>query len=190
MKKREKKESPNFVNKKKLVAEIEANLKEAKSVIFMDYRGITVSEVTALRDKFRAADVKYKVYKNTLIRRALNNMGIGGLDSHLTGTLSVAFSNRDEITAAKIVQDEKLKNKMAFKFGLLGTTVLSEGEVSRLATMPSKEQLVAQLIGLLQHGARGIATTVNAVPRNMAMVINARASLVHTTMGSDCPLCN
>jgi len=167
----------NFVAKQKAVEEIQANFANAKSAIFMDYRGITVAEVTELRNKFRDSGVKFKVYKNTLVKIALNNMGVTELDDQLTGTLSVAFSQNDEISAAKIIKDEKFKdNKMAFKFGLLGTSVIDQAGVTALATMPSKEQLIAQIMGLLQSGARGIATVVQAVPRNLAIVINTRAS--------------
>ena len=170
---RAKKDGVNFKAKQDSVAEIEKALKEAKSVIFMDYKGITVAEANALRNKFRAANVSYKVYKNSLVKRALNNIGITELDNLLIGTLSVAFSNADEISAAKIIQGEKYKDKMSFKFGLLGTSVLDAQGVAALATMPSKEQLVAQLLGLLQSGARGIASVAGAVPRNLAVVINA-----------------
>ena len=173
---KEKKLSGAFLEKKKLVAEIEEKIKQAKSVIFMDYRGVTVAEDTQLRNKFRDNGVVYKVYKNNLVRIALNNLGIKELDDKLTGTLSVAFSNNDEISAAKIVASEKFKEKMAFKFGLVGMNVLNETEVGQLATMPSKEQLIAQLMGLIQSGARGIASVVSAVPRNLAIVINTRAS--------------
>jgi len=169
---REKKESQNFLDKKKIVTEIEERIRGAKSVIFMDYRGINVAEDTALRNKFREAGVTYKIYKNNLVRIALQNLGIAGLDESLVGTLSVAFSNNDEISAAKIVLGEKFKEKMAFKFGIIGDSVIDEAGVKALATMPSKEQLIAQIMGLLQSGARGIATVVNAVPRNLAIVIN------------------
>ena len=166
----------NFKAKQASVAEIEKYLRNAKSAIFMDYKGLTVAEVNALRNKFRTAGVTYKVYKNTLVKRALNNMGVTDLDSKMTGTLSVAFSNNDEISAAKIVLAEKYKDKMAFQFGLLGTSVIDANGVTALATMPSKEQLIAQLMGLLQSGARGIASVVQAVPRNLAIVVNTRAS--------------
>jgi len=169
---REKKISKARLEKEKIVAEIEAKFKNAKSVIFMDYRGMTVSEDTALRNKFRASDVSYTIYKNNLVRIVLNNLGITGLDDQLTGTLSMAFSNSDEISAAKIVAAEKFKDKMAFRFGILGTSIIDAQGVTELATMPSKEQLIAQLLGLLQSGARGIASVVNAVPRNLAVVIN------------------
>ena len=175
-KQREKKISQNFIAKQKEVAEIEQNLRNAKSAIFMDYRGLTVAEANELRGKFREAGVTYKVYKNNLVRIALNNLGVTDLDDKLAGTLSVAFSMNDEISAAKIVKEAKFKDKMSFKFGVLGTSVIDEHGVAELATMPSKEQLIAQLMGLLQSGARGIASVVQAVPRNLAVVINTRTS--------------
>ena len=169
---REKKISKARLEKEKIVAEIEAKFKNAKSAIFMDYRGMTVAEDTEIRNKFRAVGVSYTIYKNNLVRIALNNLGITGLDEQLAGTLSIAFSNNDEISAAKIVSAAKFKGKMEFKFGVLGTSIIDAKGVAALATMPSKEQLVAQLLGLLQSGARGIASVVNAVPRNLAVVIN------------------
>ncbi|MCL2755434.1 MAG: 50S ribosomal protein L10 [Firmicutes bacterium] len=175
-KQREKKISQNFLAKQKEVAEIEQNLRNAKSAIFMDYRGLTVAEANELRGKFREAGVTYKVYKNNLVRIALNNLGVTDLDDKLAGTLSVAFSMNDEISAAKIVKEAKFKDKMSFKFGVLGTSVIDEHGVAALATMPSKEQLIAQLMGLLQSGARGIASVVQAVPRNLAIVVNTRAT--------------
>jgi len=171
---KQKKVSKAFLEKQKVVAEIEKLASAAKSIVFLDYKGITVDEVTKLRAKFRKAGVTYKVYKNNLLRLALGNIGIGGLDDKLVGTTAVAFSNHDEVAAAKIVADEKFKNKMAFKFGLLGNTVMSAAEVESLSKMPSKETLVAQLLGLLTSGARNIATVVNAVPRNLAVVLDAR----------------
>ena len=171
-----KKVSANFKAKQAVVAEIKALFEKAKSAVFVDYRTLTVAEATALRVKFREAGVKYKVYKNNLVRLALNDFGVSALDERLTGTLAVAFSMNDEISAAKIIQDEKFKNKMAFKFGLIGSDVLDETEVVRLASMPSKEVLVAQLLGLIQSGARNLASVIQAVPRNLAVVINTRAS--------------
>jgi len=168
----EKKESANLLKKKDVVAEIEKRIDEAKSIILVDYKTLTVAEANELRNKFREKGVVYKVYKNTLLDIALKNKGINLDPGLLTGTLAVAFSNEDEISAAKIILAQKYKNKMAFKFGLLGDTVLDAQGVMELATLPSKEQLIAQLMGLLQSGARGIASVVQAVPRNMAMVIN------------------
>jgi large subunit ribosomal protein L10 len=167
--------SKAFLEKQKIVEEITANIKAAKSIIFMDYRGINVDEVTKLRVKLRKAGVVYKVYKNNLMKIALNNAGIKELDDKLAGTLAVAFSNNDEVSAAKIILDQKYEKKMAFKFGLLGKTVLDAEGIVALSKMPSKETLVAQLLALLQSPARNLATVINAVPRNLAVVVSERA---------------
>ena len=168
-----KQSNANFQSKIATVQEIEGKLKNAKSVVFVNYQGLNTQEDADLRRKFREADVVYNVYKNNLVRIALNNLGITELDDKLNGTLSIAFSNGDEVSAAKIIKDAKFKDKMAFQFGLIGNQVLSQDEVVRLASMPNKETLIAQLMGLINSGARGIATVINAVPRNLAMVINA-----------------
>ena len=174
----EKKVSKAFLEKQKIVAEIEKLAKDSKSMVFVDYRGLTVAEATKLRANLRKSGVTYKVYKNNLMRIALNNIGVKELDNQLTGTLAVAFSKNDEVAAAKIIQEEKFKDKMAFKFGMLGNSVLDAAGVARLATMPSKETLVAQLLGLLTSGARNLATVINAVPRNLAVVVSERAKQI------------
>jgi len=171
-----KKTSANFSAKCETVKEIESLVKNAKSLVFMNYKGLNTAEDTALRNKLRKADVIYKVYKNNLVKIALNNLGITALDDKLNGTLSIAFSNADEVAAAKIIKDEKFKDKMSLEFGLIGTSVLEKADVVRIATLPSKETLIAQIMGLINGGARGIASVINAVPRNLAVVINTRAS--------------
>ena len=171
---KQKKESKAFQEKKELVREIQTNFETAKSAVFVDYRTLTVAEASELRAKARAAGVKYKVYKNNLVRIALDNMGVRELDDQLVGTLAVAFSDRDEVAAVKLIAGQDYKDKMAFKFGLLGTSVLDAAGVAALRDLPNKETLVARLCGLLQSGARGIAGVVNAVPRNLAVVIDAR----------------
>ena len=172
---RAKKVSKMFLEKQQTVKEIEGYLKNAKSAVFVDYRGLTLSEATAIRAKFRKAGVVYKVYKNNLMRLALNNIGITTLDDQLVGTLAVAFSNNDEVSGAKIVVESKFKDKMTFKFGLLGDAVLDAVGVEQLSKMPSKEALIIQILGLLQSGARNLATVINAVPRDLAIVVNQRA---------------
>ena len=167
-----KKTGANFIKKSETVQEIESYIKNAKSLVFINYKGLNTAEDTELRVNFRKADVVYKVYKNNLVKIALNNLGIDGLDDKLNGTLSVAFSNADEIAAAKIIKNAKFKNKMSLEFGLIGTKVLDKAAVVGLSALPSKETLIAQIMGLINSGARGIAAAVNAVPRNLAIVIN------------------
>jgi large subunit ribosomal protein L10 len=168
-----KKTGVNFIQKGKTIAEIEKHIKEAKSIIFMNYKGINTAEDGTLRAKLRKGNVVYKVYKNNLMKIALNNLGIKDFDDKLTGTLSVAFSGGDEVTGAKIIKDERFKNKMSFEFGLIGNKFLDKDDVVRLASMPNKETLIAQIMGLINSGARGLAAVINAVPRNLAVVINA-----------------
>jgi large subunit ribosomal protein L10 len=171
----EKKKSKAFVAKEKLVAEIQKHLDASKSVIFVDYKGVNVAEVTKLRNKFRKCGVTYKVYKNNLVKIALNNYGVKELDDKLKGTLAVAFSKTDEISAAKAILDEKFEKKMGIVFGLMGKSVLVAKDCEKLAQMPSKEVLIAQLLGLLKLPAQNLVTVVSAVPRNLAVVVNERA---------------
>lgn len=150
-------------------------MEDAKSCVWVDYKTLTVAEATELRVKSRSANCKYKVYKNNLVRIALNNLGINGLDEKLTGSLAMMFSNADEISGVKLIAGQKYKGKMAFQFGLIGNDILSAADVGKLRDMPTKDQLIAQLMGLLQSGARNIASVVNAIPRNLAVVVNERA---------------
>ena len=119
--------SANLELKKELVEDIKSKLSEAKSIIFVDYRGITVSEDTALRKEFRENNVTYKVFKNRLLTRALEDLGITGYDANMfEGTTAVAFST-DEVAPAKIFcKHSKDLNKMAVKFGIVADTVFPE----------------------------------------------------------------
>ena len=117
--------SANLELKKELVEDIKSKLSEAKSIIFVDYRGITVSEDTALRKEFRENNVTYKVFKNRLLTRALKDLGITGYDANMfEGTTAVAFST-DEVAPAKIFcKHSKDLNKMAVKFGIVNLVII------------------------------------------------------------------
>ena len=93
--------SANLEAKKQVVEEIKQKIQNSKSVVFVDYKGLTVAEVSALRNKFREAGVEYKVYKNTLVRKAFNELGVDAFDADLNGPTATAFSP-DETSAAKI----------------------------------------------------------------------------------------
>ena len=112
--------SANLELKKELVEDIKSKLEQAKSIIFVDYRGITVAEDTALRKEFRENNVTYKVFKNRLLTRALDSLGITGYDATMfEGTTAVAFSE-DEVAPAKVFcKHSKDLNKMAVKFGIV-----------------------------------------------------------------------
>lgn len=146
--------SKNQEAKKVVVAEISEKLKNCQSMVVVSYNAITVAEVTELRNQFRAAGVEYVVLKNTLVRRALDDMGITGLDSVLEGPSAFAFGMTDAVAPAKIVYDfinkTKEDGRMTVKAGLMDGEVLDVKQVKALSELPSKEVLLARVVGSLQ----------------------------------------
>ena len=156
--------SANLELKKELVEGIKSELKDAKSIIFVDYRGITVAEDTAMRKDFRENNVKYKVFKNRLLVRALNDLGIDGYDAKMfEGTTAVAYST-DEVAPAKVFcKHQKDLDKMAVKFGIVNGQIMDQAKVEELAKIPSKEVLVAMLLGTLNAPVAALARALNAI---------------------------
>jgi large subunit ribosomal protein L10 len=174
IKRRSIKVSSNLEAKKELVSEIKDKISKSKSIAFVNYSGTTVADNTALRTKFRKAGAEFKVYKNRLILRALNELGITGAESFLQGTNAIAFGFEDEVTPAKlIVEAGKDKNKFQIVFGVLGNRVVTADDVNTLAKLPSKEVLVAKLLGLLSAPATGLVSVLSAPARGLAVALNA-----------------
>jgi large subunit ribosomal protein L10 len=145
------------------VAEITGKLRESKSLVLADYRGLTVKQVTELRKLCREAGVDFKVYKNKLAQRATAEVGVSGLDEYLAGPTAFAFSP-DELTAAKVIADFAKKNdKLEIKAGLVDGQVMSVGQVKDLASLPSREGLLSMLLSVLQAPVRNFALAVKAV---------------------------
>lgn len=168
--------SANFEAKKVLVEQIKEKISKAKSLTFVDYRGITVDVDTEMRSAFRKAGAEYRVYKNRLMLRALNELGITGADKLLEGTTAVAFSYNDEVSAAKIASDLIEKNqKIQIKFGVLSGKLIDAGEVDKLAKLPSKEVLVAKLLGVLSAPATNLVYVLSAPTRGLACALKAIA---------------
>ena len=156
--------SANLDAKKVLVDEIKEKIKSAKSLTFVDYRGLTAVEDTALRAAFRKAGAEYKVYKNRLLLLALKELGMTGYESILEGTTAVAFGFQDEVTAPKILVDAiKDTKKMQLKGGILDGKQIDVAMVETLANIPSKEVLLTKLLYLLQSPIRGLAVSLNAI---------------------------
>lgn len=161
--KKERKVSANQENKKKVVAELKEQLSSAKSIILVDYRGITVSEDTALRKSFRNDNVSYKVVKNNLLKRALQDLNITLEDAMYEGTTAIAFSS-DEVAPARIFcKTAKDLNKMAVKCGVVNGKIMSASEVEALSKVPSKEVLIAMLLGTLQAPISSFARALNLI---------------------------
>lgn len=161
--------SANFEAKKGLVEEIKENLKNSKSAVILDYRGLNAEEDTKLRKNARAKNVIYKVYKNRLMVKALNELGITGYNPQdFEGTTSIAFA-QDEVSAAKIISDAKKEfNKLEIKFGILDQAVISKEEVEKLSKIPSKEVLIAMLLGGLNAPMAALCRALDAISKKEA----------------------
>lgn len=145
------------------VQEIAGKLREAKSAVLSDYRGLTVKQVTELRKLCREAGVDFKVYKNKLAQRATAEVGVTELDQYLTGPTAIAFA-QDEVTAAKILNDFAKKNdKLELKGGIVDGQVMGEAQIKALADLPSREGLLSMLLSVLQAPMRNFALAVKAV---------------------------
>ena len=150
--------SANLEAKKLVVDEIKDKLSKAKSVTFVDYKGLTVAEDTAMRRELKKNGAEYKVYKNKLMLLALNELGIKSAEQYLNGTTAVAFSYDDEVSGAKIACESATKTKkLTVKFGLLNGNFVESKEIEELAKLPSKEVLIAKLLGTLNGPASALA---------------------------------
>jgi len=150
--------------KQAVVGEIADKLKAAASVVVVDYRGLNVSQVTELRKQLRDAGIDFKVYKNSMSRRAAEAAGLEGLNEHLTGPNAIAFSNEDVVAPAKILNDFAKKNdKLEIKAGVIEGAIASEADVKALAELPSREGLLSMLLSVLQAPMRNFALATKAV---------------------------
>lgn len=161
--------SVNFENKKLVVEEIKNYAKNAKCITLVDYKGLTVSQVTELRNEFRKSGCVYKVYKNRLMARAFNELGINFDPSVLEGTTAVAFSDSDPVAPAKIAVEGENKYKVIkVKAGYAEGQIYDENSIKKLASIPSKEVLLGQLLGLLTSPMRSLAVAINEVAKKNA----------------------
>ena len=150
--------------KKQIVVEIADKLKASKSAVVVDYRGLTVAEVTELRKQLRDAGVEFKVYKNSMTRRAAEAAELAGLNGSLTGPNAIAFSNEDVIAPAKILNDFAKKHEaLEIKAGVIEGNVASVEEIKALAELPSREGLLSMLLTVLQAPIRNLALATKAV---------------------------
>ncbi len=160
--------SKNLEIKKQVVSDIVKKFQDAQSVIVVSFSGLSVEAVTALRAQFRQNNVEYCVLKNTLVRRALHELNIEGLDDVLNGPSAFAFGMSDPVSPAKIVNDFITKNKteaLQIKAGLMGTEILSDAQIKELATVPSREVLLARLLGRLQSSIAGFVRVLDAIAK-------------------------
>ena len=168
--------SANFEAKKQVVEDIKQKIQDSKSVVFVKFAGLTVAEDTKLRREFRKNNVEYKVLKNTLVKRAFNDLGIKDFDDDLNGPTSVAFG-ADETGASKVIIDavKKYENKVAVKSAYVDGGKVDVNGVKALASMPSKEELIAKMLGSLQAPIANFVGVLSAMPRSLVIALNAIA---------------
>lgn len=150
--------------KKQVVEDIKAKIQAASSIVIVDYKGLTVKQDTELRQKFRDSGVEYKVLKNRLVKIAFNELGYTQFDSALEGPSAIAFGSSDIAAPARVVMDGiKSYNKMTAKCGLLEGEYLDEAGVKSLAQLPSREVLLAKMLGSMLAPISKLAYVLDAI---------------------------
>ena len=168
----------NLDSKKAVVAEVSAQLANAQAIIVAEYRGLEVGKITTLRANARTAGVYLRVLKNTLVRRAVADTPFAGLAEKLVGPLIYGIS-KDPVAAAKLLQEfSKGNDKLVIKAGAMPNYVMDAAAVKALASMPSREELLARLLGTMQAPIATFVRTLNEIPtkfvRGLAAVRDAK----------------
>ena len=157
-----------------VVEEVTAKLNEADAVFVSEYRGLTVPQLAELRGPLRAAGAEHKIYKNTLVKLAATSAGMEGLHEHLVGPTALTFVSGDIAAAAKALTEQaKATPALVIKGGIMGETLMSADDLKVLASLPSREVLLAQFAGALQSPLVKTAGLLQALPRNFAYGLSA-----------------
>ena len=172
--------SLNLEEKKAVVAEVAEQVAAAQAVVVAEYRGITVEKMTELRANARKEGVYLRVLKNTLVRRAFTDSPFAGLSDQLVGPLAYGIS-KDPVAAAKVMHEfAKTNDKFIVKAGAMPNFIMSAKDVGNLASMPSREELLAKLLGTMQAPVAQFVRTLNEVPtkfvRGLAAVRDKQAA--------------
>ena len=155
----------NLDDKKAVVAEVSAQVANAQTIAVAEYRGIAVGDLTTLRAKARESGVYLRVLKNTLVRRAIAGTPFEGLTDQLTGPLIYGIST-DPVAAAKVLNDfAKSNEKLALKAGSYAGQTLDKAGVQALASIPSRDELLAKLLGVMQAPVSGFAVALGALAK-------------------------
>lgn len=159
----------NLEPKEAVVSEVKEKLQNSSSVVLVDYKGINVEDVTELRKRFRDAGVDYKVYKNTLFKRAASEVGMEALHEHLQGTVAVAFGVKDAVAPAKTLNQfikDKPKTSITVKAGYVEGQIMDANAIKALGDLPSRDVLIAMVLGGLQGTIRNLAYMLNTIKEN------------------------
>ena len=154
----------NLEQKQAVVAEVSAQVKQAQAIVVAEYRGLEVAEMTDLRKKARNSGIYLRVLKNTLVRRAVVDTPFAGLTEKMVGPLAYGISN-DPVKVAKVLHEfAKGNDKFVIKAGAMANLVMSPKDVASLAMLPSREELLAKLMGTMKAPVAKFVRTLNEVP--------------------------
>jgi large subunit ribosomal protein L10 len=157
-----------------VVEEIRTKLAESDATVLTEYRGLTVQDIATLRGALRSTGTEYKVFKNTLARRAVEEAGVEGVTDLLEGPVALAFVRGDAAAAAKALREFAKGNEaLVIKGGLLGSRFVGPSDIEALAELPSREVLLAQIAGAFQAPLVKAAGLFQALPRNLAYGVKA-----------------
>lgn len=161
--------SKNLEIKKGVVADIKEKFEKAQSAVLVDYRGLNVAEVTDLRNQLRKAGVEYAVLKNTMINLAIKDMNLDDMKPHLEGPTAVAFGFDDAVAPAKILAEFAKKNKkISVKCGVCDGAYIDEAGVQALANTPSREVLIAKIMGSMMSSVSKFVYALEAIRKKQA----------------------
>ena len=150
--------------KQPIVEEIKESIKDAKSVVLVDYRGLTVEQDTKFRKAMRESDVIYKVYKNTMVKRAIEGTEIEALKDDLEGPTAVAISKTDATAPARIVAQFAKENPvLEIKTGVVEGTYYDNAGIKTIATIPSRDVLISKLLGSMQSPIANFARVISQI---------------------------
>ncbi len=161
-------------NKKEQVQVIAEKVKAAKAIVLADYRGLTVEQDTELRVALRKAEVEYKVVKNRLTLFAMKENGLGDMEKYLEGPTAMATSEKDPIAPAKVLAEfAKKYEKLDLKAGVVEGKIIDVDGIKALASLPSREELIAKMLGGLNSPLAGLVNVLNGNIRGLAVALNA-----------------
>ena len=164
----------NKQSKEALVAEFAAKLKNAKAAFLADYRGLDVDQANELRNNLREAGVEYRVVKNTLLRLATKDTDSACLAEYLSGPTSIALAKEDPVAPAKALVEFAKKNEaFELKAGMLDGKLLAIADIKALAELPSRDELLAKMLGSMSAPATNFVGVLAAVPRTFVQVLAA-----------------
>lgn len=155
------------------IASLKEEFKQSGNALVISFQGLSVEKDWEMRKALREANLNYRVIKNTIGRQAVEGTPLESLGDKFVGMSAIAYSPNDPVSLAKVLSKyAKESDKIKFKAGVVEGRAINVKDIDALASMPSKEELISKLMFVLNSGAQRVATVINAVPRNLAVVVD------------------